>query len=133
MEYKHCVNRRYNNLNFDEAIRNIKYGLIQAEFDTINEYILDEYFYQLIEEKVGRSLVLVADKSELSEVNDLALSSCNVILIEVVNRQFIDITLIDPTTLASMGDPKATMPKNDMRKRQFKTILNYVEQLNSSL
>jgi hypothetical protein len=109
MEYKHCINRRYNNLNFDEAVRNIKYGLIQAEFDTINEYILDEYFYQLIEEKVGRSLVLAADKSELSEVNDLALSSCNVILIEVVNRQFIDITLIDPTALASMGDPKATI------------------------
>ncbi|MDF9799198.1 hypothetical protein OKW21_004461 [Catalinimonas alkaloidigena] len=126
MEYNHCINKRYNNLYFDEAIRNIKYGLIQAEFDTINEYVLDEYFYQLIEEKVGRSLVLAADKSKLSEISDLTPSSCNVILIEVVNMQFIDITLIDLTALASMSDPKATMPKNDMRKRQFKTILNYV-------
>lgn len=107
--------------------------MIQAEFDTIHEYILDKYYYQLIEEKVGRFIVLAADKSELSEISDLALSSCNDIIIEEAKRQFVDIILVDPSALAIMDDPEATTPKDDRIKRQSENILNYVEQLTSSL
>ncbi|MDF9799187.1 uncharacterized protein (DUF302 family) [Catalinimonas alkaloidigena] len=138
-ETSYCLSRRFSNLTFDETVANTRQALHDIGFEIISEMKMHEYFKQRLSKDINRYTLIGVCKAELAyellqTENKLGvLLPCNIVIQDVKDGQLIEVSLIDAAVSWGLSKNTIVSQKAKEVKEKFKSILDKVEQSNTSI